>query len=237
MDGKKKKSSRISKNSSPEHKCTFCNKVFKQEKSLLNHTCEKKRRFLWKDEKYIKLGFFAFEMFYYRCFRQNKKYLDFVNSQYFTSFTKFGKHLLDIKCINPEGFIEFVIKSEIKIDDWCKDYVYQTWINETLKKEPIDRSIERTFSLMKTWSDENGEDWIDFFRKVNPFLATGWILSGRVSPWLLYSRIGQPLMERLSDEQLLLIARVLDPDIWARKMLLHRSEVNHFTVILTEEGL
>jgi thioredoxin-related protein len=31
--------------------CEFCKKDFVREKSLINHMCEKKRRWLWKDER------------------------------------------------------------------------------------------------------------------------------------------------------------------------------------------
>lgn len=219
--------------------CEYCKKEFTDERYLIAHSCEKKRRYFWKDEKYIKLGFFAYQKFYSYAMKTKKPktYPDFAESKYFTSFTKFGKHILDINAIEPEGFIDFVIKHNIKIGDWCKDYVYETWIRELGKKESPDRALERSIMLMTQWSIDTGKPWIDFFREVNTILATNWIKSGRISPWLIYTGFGDPLLSRMSDEQLVMVSEVIDPVFWAKKISLNKSDVENFKSILKEAGL
>lgn len=221
------------------HKCEYCKKEFTDERYLIVHSCEKKRRHLWKDEKYIKLGFIAYQKFYVYAMKTKKPktYDQFADSKYFTSFTKFGKHILDINAVDPEGFIDFVIRNNVKIGDWCIDYVYETWVRELGKKESPDRALERSILLMEQWSRDTGENWVDFFRNVNPILATNWIKSGRISPWLLYTGFGDALFSRMSDEQLGMVAEVIDPKFWAKKIALNKDEVSNFKSILKEAGL
>lgn len=221
------------------HECEYCHKSFTNELILLNHSCEKKRRFLWKDEKYIRYGFYAYQKFYKISMNRKKEktYEEFANSSYFTSFTKFGKYLLDINAVEPELFVEFIIKANIKLSDWVKPYVYELWIRELNKKESPERAVERNILLMEQWSKDYNEPWFDFFRKVNTNLATKWIKSGRISPWLLYSGYGDSLFCRMSNEQLEMILDVIDPIFWNKKIALNKKEVETFKNILDEVNL
>lgn len=169
--------------------------------------------------------------------KKEKTYEEFANSSYFTSFTKFGKYLLDINAVEPELFVEFIIKANIKLSDWVKPYVYELWIRELNKKESPERAVERNILLMEQWSKDYNEPWFDFFRKVNTNLATKWIKSGRISPWLLYSGYGDSLFCRMSNEQLEMILDVIDPIFWNKKIALNKKEVETFKNILDEVNL
>ena len=45
-------------------KCKFCNREFKSVRTLSAHTCEQKRRHTSKNEKYVQLGYRAFQRFH-----------------------------------------------------------------------------------------------------------------------------------------------------------------------------
>lgn len=222
-----------------EWTCSFCKKSFSRESSYINHACEKKRRWLWRDEKYIKIGFIAFQKFFTMSMKSKKPktYDDFMDSKYFTSFTKFGRHVLNINAIDVEGFIEFLIKGNIKLDNWTQDIWYETWIRELTKKESPHRAVERNILLMEQWARENGEDWVNFFRKVPTTLATKWIRTGRISPWLLYSGVGQPLFDRMTDEQLGLVKEWINPLFWLDRIRDNKAEVDQIRGILTDAGV
>jgi hypothetical protein len=223
-----------------KHTCDFCKKEFVNEKNLINHTCVKKQRWIWQDEKYVKLGFIAYKKFYkisYGSSKKEKTYTDFMNSKYYTGFTKFGRHILDINAVDPEGFIEFVIKLNIKMTDWTADYVYETWIRELNKKESPDRAVERNILLMIQWAKDNNEPWNEFFRKVNPQIATRWIKMGRISPWLLYAGFGNDLFSRMSDEQLILIKDLIDPVFWTKKVAINKDDVEYIKTVLKSAGV
>jgi hypothetical protein len=219
--------------------CEFCKKHFSRESSFINHMCEKKRRWLWKDEKYIRIGFMAFQLFYKLSMRSKKEksYLDFMESAYFTSFTKFGRHIEHINAIDAQGFTEMLIKNNIRLDDWDNEIWYESWTRDLARKESPDRAIERNILLMEQWARETGEPWWDFFRKVSTVQATQWIRKGRISPWLIYSGVGQPLFDRLSDEQLGLVKEWINPLFWNAKIRDHKEEVDSIRAILEEAGV
>lgn len=223
----------------PEIKCEFCKKTFARENSLLNHSCEMKRRWLWKDEKYIRIGFRAFQKFYDISMRvkKPKSYEDFMASTYFTAFTGFGRYVLDINAIELEGFVEFLIKEQVNLKDWRLPIWYEKWVRELAKKEDPQKAVERNILLMEAWARDTGEPWQDFFRKVPTALATKWIQSGRISPWLLYSDAGNQLFERLSDEQLMMIKEWINPLFWSEKVKKNKSDMDFIKLVLKEAGV
>lgn len=220
------------------HTCEFCKRDFSTEKTLIAHACEKKRRWLWKDEKYATMGFRAYQLFYEISMKSKKVKTqeDFIDSQYYLAFTKFGKHLVDINAIEPIGFVEFLIRTNVRLDDWTLPRPYEIWVRELGRKEHPDKALERNILLMEQWSRETGEDWTDFFRKVNPQLATKWIKTGRISPWLLFT-VGDALIERLSDEQLVLVQELLDPGFWFKKFETYAEEVRSIKFNLRSVGV
>jgi len=225
--------------SSPAYSCEFCKKSFSKEGTLINHMCEKKRRWLWKDERYIRIGFMAFQKFYQLSVRSKKEktYHDFMESLYFTAFTKFGRYIEHINAIEVSGFVEMLIKNNIKLDDWTNDIWYESWTRELTRKESPLKAVERNILLMEQWGRETGENWVDFFRKVSTSQATIWIRKGRISPWLLYSGVGQPLFDRLSDEQLGLVREWINPLYWNSKIRNNKAEVDQIRAILEEAGV
>lgn len=222
-----------------ENKCEFCGKKFVRERSVVNHLCEKKRRYLQRDEKHVRLGFYTWQRFMkYNKFRGDRTYEKFMNSRLYTSFVRFGKHIIDIDAIEPECFIDFVLKNAVRIDDWTKDFVYEKYLRELAKREPADRAIERNILLMKQWSMETGENWLDFFEKVNTNLAVRWIRSGRISPWLLYhSERAKTLIERMSEYQLQLIESYVNPTFWKKKFAMKKDDVRFVKDICKQAGL
>ena len=75
-----------------ENQCEFCKKVFKRESSIVNHTCEGKRRWLDKDLQSNRIGFQTWLVFYEKntMAKKPRTYNDFIKSPYYLAFVKFG---------------------------------------------------------------------------------------------------------------------------------------------------
>lgn len=223
-----------------EPRCSFCNKTFKREKSLLDHRCEKKARFLDRDERHVKFGLFAYQRFYAVAMRGSKPpdYDAFMRSQFYTAFVKFGRYVLDINAINPTDFIDFLIKAEVKVDHWTHQNVYATYLRELSKRESADAALERNLLLMQQWAVDTGHPWIEYFRMVPAPLAVMQIRSGRISPWVLYTASsGLELLGRLTPEQMDLVQDAIDPAFWETKLDKHADEVEVIRSVLDEAGL
>jgi hypothetical protein len=221
-----------------ENYCSYCKKNFKNARSFYAHMCEQKRRWNDQDTKYVKLGFSIFKRFHEFKGRKEKTFEDFIKSSFYTTFTHFGRYLLNMNAIRPKDFIDFLIKHQVKMNKWESQTTYETYIRELNKRETPDAAIERTLLLMEQWSNDTGEPLTDFFRKITPVLATQWIRSGRISPWLLFaSSSGSDLLQRLSEEQQSLVWQNIDPAFWEFKILKAGNDIDVIRETLDAVGL
>lgn len=202
------------------YKCEYCGKLFAKEKTLVVHICEKKRRYISRNEKHVQMGLLTFQKFYdfAQKGKTQKSFDDFVSSPYYTAFIKFGSFMVNTAPIYPERFIDYVIKSGIKLDHWCRDSLYDKYIIELIKQEPADGAIQRTIRTMMDWADKNSAEWEHYFVYVNLNRVVHDVKEGLVSPWvLLNSKSGRDLLKRLNDEQLEIIGSVIDPAYWSKR--------------------
>jgi len=222
-----------------KYKCNFCDREFVRERTLISHMCETKRRHFNKSERYAQIGLEAWKTFYRLTGSdggKDKTYSDFMKSRYYIAFIKFGKHVLATNMVNQSQFIPFVIKNHIKLDDWCKDSIYEEYTRTVCRREDVYTAMERQVKIMTDWADENGEEWFDYFKKIPPGTAYKMITSGRLSPWLLLNSnlVETELFPRLSDEQFVHIADFINFDYWRIKMKNEEEDLAFVTEFIKE---
>lgn len=211
MDGPKKKSM------TQNYKCDYCGKTFVKEKTLGVHVCERKRRYLAKNEKHVQNGFLVYQKFYEINQKSTKKktFDEFVSSPYYTAFIKFGSFIVNTNPIYPEQFINFVLTSGVKLDHWCRDELYEKYLIDLVKAEPADGAIQRTIKTMMDWADKTEASWEHYFKYVNLNRAVHDIKEGLISPWLiLNTKSGKEMLKNMNDEQLEIIGQFIDPQYW-----------------------
>ena len=219
--------------------CVHCGKKFQKEKTLMAHMCEPKRRHLQKDEKRVQVGFLTFNKFYITVQKSKPKtYADFCKSSYYNAFVKFGSFISNINPIYPEKFIDFVIKSNVKLDHWCRDELYDTYLFEMIKIEPTESALSRSIETMMSWGDVNESPYSDYFKYANLNRATNDIRNGLISPWLLLnSTSGKKMLENLNDEQLQIIEPTLDIPYWLRQFKSKPADVELTKEIIKEANI
>jgi len=200
--------------------CTYCGKFFTRERTLQVHLCEPKRRHLQKTEKWVQNGFMVFQRFY-EIHQHNvkpKTYDDFCKSSYYNAFVKFGRFIMNIHPLYPEKYIDYVILSKIKLDHWARDDLYEAYLIDTLKVEPIEAALQRSIATMMEWSDEQNAQWSDYFRLINTPRAVQHIQQGKISPWLILGcSAGKKMLNSFTDEQLQMTQRFINPEYWSNK--------------------
>jgi len=204
--------------------CNFCKREFMRENSLINHICEQKRRWDSKNEQNVRMGFNSWLKWYElsgTAVINNKKYRfeDFMKSKYYLAFVKFGKHIVEAKVLSPELYIKFVIKNKVKLDNWCNEAVYEAYNKDVCKRESVEVALERMVKLMSEWGEEFGEDWTDYFAKVNVNLAVKMIRNGCISPWIvLNANTIYKLFDRMGEEQITMVNNAIDLTAWSYLM-------------------
>ena len=202
------------------YKCNYCDKEFTKEKTLSVHVCEQKRRHMSKTEKHVQLGLLAYNRFYEISQKNSAKktFDDFASSPYYNAFVKFGSFLSNTAPIFPERFIDFVIKSGVKLDHWCRDELYDTYVSELIKIEPADGAIQRTIQTMMDWADDKEASWNHYFSYANLNRITHDIKEGKISPWVLLNcKAGKEMLQKMNDEQLEIVSPVIDPQFWLKR--------------------
>ena len=220
--------------------CVHCSKSFMKEKTLVAHMCEQKRRVLQKDEKRVQTGFFAYNRFYQltQAAKKQKPYSDFCKSAYYNAFVKFGSFINNVNPLYPERFIDYVIKSGVKLDHWCRDELYDKYLTELVKIEPVESAVQRSLQYMMEWGDENNANFAHYFNYVSVNRAVHNIRDGKISPWMVMnSASGVELLKQFSDEQLELVNQTLDIPFWAKKIRDNPADVALVKEVCKEAGI
>ena len=220
--------------------CVHCDKSFMKEKTLVAHMCERKRRALQRDEKRVQAGYMAFNRFWQltQKAKKIKTYDEFADSSYYNAFVKFGSFLNNVDPLYPEKFVDWVIKSGVKLDHWCRDELYEKYLFETIKSEPVESAVQRSLQTMMEWADENHAVFAHYFNYVSLNRAVHDILNGRISPWIiLNTQSGYKMINMMSDEQLDMIAPAFDVPYWQRKFKDQPADVALVKEICKEVGI
>ena len=220
--------------------CVHCGKAFMKEKTLVAHMCEQKRRALQKDEKRVQAGFFAFNRFFRltQNAKKDKTYEEFAKTAYYNAFVKFGSFVNNVNPLYPDKFIDFVIKSGVKLDHWCRDELYEQYLYEMLKVEPVEAAVQRTITTMMEWSDSSGAQWYHYFNYANFNRAVHDIRNGKISAWVLLNcKSGKTMLANFNDDQLLLIDPALDLSYWSKHFKSKPADVAMVKEISKESGI
>jgi hypothetical protein len=220
--------------------CVHCGKSFMKEKTLFAHMCEPKRRAMQKDEKRVQAGFMAFNRWYQltQNSKKDKVYEDFCKSSYYNAFVKFGSFVNNVNPLYPSKFIDYVIKSGVKLDHWCRDELYETYLYDMIKVEPVESAVQRTVQTMMEWGDTSGAQFNHYFNYVNLNRAVHDIRNGKISPWVMLNcASGKKMLNNFNDEQLDLIAPAFDLPYWLRKFKEVPADVAMVAEICREAGI
>ena len=205
-------------------KCEYCKKSFQREGKLMAHSCEKKRRWQAKDNQDVLVGFSSYDLFY-RIEMQSKpkEYKDFVDSQYYTAFVKYGNYCINTRVIDQEQFTRWLIKNKVKLKDWPTDKMYLLFVQDHCKRESVERALERFVQHAST------TQYFDtFWESASGYMIADWVEMGKISPWIIISsKRAERAIGAMPNECVNRIANCIDADYWAKKRQLNPHDA-HF---------
>ena len=220
--------------------CQYCNHGFTKEKTLFVHVCEQKRRALAKTEKHVVIGYDTFNQFYKTTQNNkgNKTYEEFCKSPYYNAFVKFGSFVSNVNPLYPYQFIDYVVKSGVKLDHWCRDELYEKYVLDLIKTESVETALQRSLNHMFEWAENNQAKWNHYFLYVSLSRAVYDIKDGKISPWLiLNSTNGKEMLKKFNDEQLEAVGTIIDLPFWLNKFKKHPADVEFVKQIVKESGV
>lgn len=200
--------------------CQFCSSGYTKESTLTVHMCEQKRRHLAKDEKHVLIGYQTYVRFYQlsQNSKTEKTYEDFSRSPYYNAFVKFGSFVSNVNPLYPDKFINYVVRSGVKLDHWCRDELYEKYVLELIHTESVETALERSLMHMQAWANDNNSLWNHYFKYVSTNRAVYDIKDGKVSPWIILNcKTGKEMLTNFRDDQLSAISSIIDPQVWVKK--------------------
>lgn len=220
--------------------CQYCGHKYMQEKTLAVHLCEQKRRFLAKDEKSTVIGYQTYNRFFQVTQRQghDKTFEEFAKSPYYNAFVKFGSFVNNINPLYPAKFIDWIVKSGVKLDHWCREELYEKYVLELIHTESVETALERSIAHMESWAKDNNSLWNHYFKYVSTNRAVFDIKDGKVSPWLiLNSTTGKEMLQNFRDDQLAAISTIIDPKVWVKKFKNQSFDLELVKTVVKEANL
>lgn len=220
--------------------CQYCKHGYTKESTLAVHVCEQKRRALAKSEKHVIMAYDTYNRFYRKTqhAKQDKTYDEFARSPYYNAFVKFGSFMSNVNPLYPERFMDYVVTCGVKLDHWCRDEVYDSYVVDLIKKESVETALQRSLSHMMTWGEDNKAQWNHYFLYVSLSRATYDIKDGKISPWLvLNSANGKTMLKKFNDEQLHAINTIMDLPFWLNKFKKMPADVELVKQIVKESNI
>ena len=219
--------------------CEFCKREFLKESTTLRHICETKRRWLDKDNHGNRIAFQCWLDFYKKntSKRKNLAHEDFIKNPYYIAFVKFGNYCVSINAINIPRFIDWLLKNQTKIDNWCSDSTYTKYLVEYLRYEDAFDAIHRSVGNCINLAEDAGIQPQDILRYGNVNKICYAITAGKISPWLLYqSNSGTHFLDTLNEGHVKLIIDYINPEQWAIKFKRDADLTKRVKDTLSEAG-
>jgi hypothetical protein len=220
--------------------CEYCKSKFTREKTLMVHMCEQKRRYIMKEEKHVMIGYHAFNNFFQFVQKNNliKTYDEFARSPYYNAFVKFGSFVNNTNPLYPDKFIDWTVKSGVKLDHWCRDELYEKYVLDLIHNESVETALERSIKNMTEWALKHNSSWDHYFKYVSTSRAVYDIKDGKISPWLLLNcESGKKLLSELLDDQLNSISTIIDPQVWKKKFKQQKTDLEFVKQVVKESTL
>lgn len=219
--------------------CEFCNREFAKERTLLTHICETKHRWLEKDKQGSRIAYQTFIQFYskHTASKKLKSQLEFIKSAYYIAFVKFGNYCVDINCVNISRYVDWLLRDQIKLDNWASDSNYNKFLQEYLRVEdPLD-AIQRSVEFCIKLSETENVLPNDILRYANVNKICYAVTVGKISPWMLYqSQSGIRFLETLNPDHAKMIMDYINPEQWALKFHREPESVKQVKELLNAGG-
>lgn len=133
------------------YKCQFCNKVYKTERGLNNHTCEYMLRIQDSNINKILNIWLIYKTIYRIPTKKNTKdeVLEMIKSTYYNIFKQFSDWSISIDMIDIHSYIQYLKKYNVPLKLWSSDKYYKMFLTEYLHDEPLANACERSSNELK----------------------------------------------------------------------------------------
>jgi hypothetical protein len=222
------------------YRCEHCGSTFIREASVLKHLCEQKRRWNELDTTASRIAYDAWVKVQQRHFPSKKKNepREFIKNSLYLAFARFGQYCVSSKVVNPEHYITWLLRLDVKIDRWVSDKIYEQYLMDILDLEDHMDAVRRGIDTLLDMCEKQSIQLRDAFRLLSANNLCFKITTGKISPWILYNcDSGVTFLGSINEHQLAMIDDYIKPDSWTVKLRANRDKVEEVRQVLKAAGL
>ena len=220
-------------------KCKYCDREFRKETTLAVHVCEQRKRFQHKNDPASRTAFQSYLKFYETTqgSAKTKTFDAFATSAYYKAFIKFANYCVNSRVVNSVRFTEWLLKNNKRIDYWGSDKMYDEFLKRYIFRENATDALTRALETSMDWAEEVNSPSEDFLRYGNTNKLCHYIVTGRVTGWIIFNcSTGHDLLENLNQEQLSIVYEFVNPDRWSKLLKDYPGDTEYVKEMLKQAG-
>jgi hypothetical protein len=135
-------------------------------------------------------------------------------------------------------YIDWLLKEKVSIDNWTSDRIYERYLIQYTRLEDGMDAVKRSVDTLLQFAETDNIQVGDVLRYTNANKICHKIVSGKLSPWLLFnSDSGQYFLSTLNSGQTEMIFEYINPDIWNIKFKRESQNVADVRNLLKQAGI
>ena len=215
-----------------KYRCSFCNKEFTRERWYKKHECEKKKRFINKNNiLYIQ----AHRLFNHWQEKsgllrrgKTKDYEEFCKSPYFKSFVDLASFVTENHIVSGYKYVEWLVDNKIKEVAWKNKSGLENYRDYIRRTERPEAQVDKTCEFILEWCEKKEETPEGFFKRITPGQALTMVRRNQLSPWVLlcYDPSVDHLIPRFEGEVLFALDDHIKINYWINKIETEEDSVN-----------
>jgi len=206
-----------------KYMCSFCSRSFVRKTWFEKHLCDKKKRFLDRNNIAVIKAHQLFNHWQQRTKLvrrgHQKDFEEFCRSPFFGAFKRLSEFTTSEYVVSGFKYIDWLIDNKIPEAKWCNPRDLEDYHKYLRTSEEPKAQAETTCKNIRVWCADNGIEMPKFFSTISPGQALNMVRENKLSPWVLlgYQPCVDALTSRFKQEMLFTLNDHINVPYWLEK--------------------
>ena len=205
------------------YKCSFCQRPFKRKTWYDKHMCDKKKRFLDRNNITVIRAHRLFNHWQRQAKLlrrgQEKSLEEFCKSPFYNAFLRLSEFTASEYVVSGFKYIDWLVANKIPEKKWCNPRDLDDYREYVRTTEEPEEQAETSCKNIRVWCADNGVTMPEFFRTITPGQALNMVRENKLSPWVMigYQPCIDQLVSRFGEEMLFTLNEHINVPYWLEK--------------------